>query len=91
MEGRDKDTLCQACGQYWQKYRDYRPLTVRQQGFAKARADEIAAASASFILESLSSIVPTQSPGTQAMMQAIMHVQRDASTVSDPGRLGLWA
>ncbi len=69
MEGKDKEPLCQACGAYWEKYRTYRPLTVRQQGYAKARAEEIANASASYILESLSSVSHTITPGTQAVMQ----------------------
>jgi hypothetical protein len=63
------------------RYRDYRPLTVRQQTVAKARVEEINAANASFLLESLSNIAPTQSAASEAMMQAIMHLGRDAPSV----------
>ncbi len=68
------------------RYRDYRPLTVRQQTVAKARIEEMNAANASFLLESLSSIVPTQSPASEAMMQAVMCLQQDAAAVRAPLR-----
>ena len=73
--------LCNTCGQYWLKYREYRPLTARQQGVAKSRSDELAAASSSLLMDSLSSIAPAQSQASEAMMQAVMYLQRDPAPV----------
>lgn len=90
-EGPDGQLLCSQCGVYWLTYKEFRPLTSRQQGVANAKASERSALVAETLIAKLAeaqsgpvtpgSITALRLAALDNMMQCVVGLPRDDKTV----------
>ena len=89
VPGRSTDLLCAHCGTHWLTYKEYRPLTLRQQGVARAKADERSSNTVATLIDRLFDTTPP-TPGSasalrlasfDAMMQCVVGLPVDDERV----------